>query len=196
MYPRHLTTLYASHPEVRVLFPALPDFLRNIGSGTGSTQHRECNWGLLGRKCSGSGLESLENGCRDPSRWPRGTVYPQKLALTSPTSDGLSVGIVLSRTQATEFSFFSLVHDSSLRMVGAQRFEPSQSFLEFAQLWFHDQLLDIPVPYTTEDRESMRQLIPLRWDSPCKFRNCFLKQLELWSLRSPDFSLFYENEPT
>jgi hypothetical protein len=31
---------------------------------------------------------------------------PQKLALTSPTSGGRSVGIVGSRTQATEFSFF------------------------------------------------------------------------------------------
>jgi hypothetical protein len=29
----------------RVRFPALPDFLRNSGSGTGSTQPRECNWG-------------------------------------------------------------------------------------------------------------------------------------------------------
>jgi hypothetical protein len=32
--------------------------------------------------------------------------YPQKLALTSPTSSGRSVGIVCSRTQALEFSFF------------------------------------------------------------------------------------------
>jgi UbiD family decarboxylase len=30
------------------------------------------------------------------------TLYPQKLALTSPTSGGRSVGIVRSRTQATE----------------------------------------------------------------------------------------------
>ena len=30
--------------------------------------------------------------------------YPQKLALTSPTGVGRSVGIVLSRTKATEFS--------------------------------------------------------------------------------------------
>jgi hypothetical protein len=29
-------------------------------------------------------------------------LYPQKLALTSPTSGGLSVGIVRSRTKATE----------------------------------------------------------------------------------------------
>jgi hypothetical protein len=62
---------------------------------------------LLERKSSGSGLENREYGHRDPSRWPRGTLYPQKLALTSPTSGGRSVGIVRSRTQATEFSFFN-----------------------------------------------------------------------------------------
>jgi hypothetical protein len=59
---------------------------------------------LLRRKSSGSGLEIREYGHRDPSRWPRGTLYPQKLALTSPTSGGRPVGIVRSRTQATEFS--------------------------------------------------------------------------------------------
>jgi len=31
-------------------------------------------------------------------------LYPQKLALTSPTDSGHSVGIVRSRTKATEFS--------------------------------------------------------------------------------------------
>jgi hypothetical protein len=60
---------------------------------------------LLGRKSSGSGLENLEYCSRDPSRWPRATNSPQKLALTSPTSGGRSIGIVRSRTQATEFSF-------------------------------------------------------------------------------------------
>jgi hypothetical protein len=59
---------------------------------------------LLGRKSSGSGLENREYGRRDSSRCPRGTLYPQKLALTSLTSGGLSVGVVRSRTQATEFS--------------------------------------------------------------------------------------------
>jgi hypothetical protein len=34
-------------------------------------------------------------------------LYPQKLALTSPTGGGRSVGIVLSRTKATEFSLES-----------------------------------------------------------------------------------------
>jgi len=33
-------------------------------------------------------------------------LYPQKLALTSPTGGGHSVGIVCLRTKATEFSFF------------------------------------------------------------------------------------------
>jgi hypothetical protein len=33
----------ATDPEARVRFPALPDFLRSSGSGTGSTQPREYN---------------------------------------------------------------------------------------------------------------------------------------------------------
>ena len=36
-------------------------------------------------------------------------LYPQKLALTSPTGGGRSVGIVRSRTKVTEF-FFNLRH--------------------------------------------------------------------------------------
>jgi hypothetical protein len=32
----------ATGPEVRVRSPALPDFLRSSGSGTESTQPREC----------------------------------------------------------------------------------------------------------------------------------------------------------
>jgi hypothetical protein len=43
----------------------------------------------------------------DPLRWPRDILYPQKLALTSPTSGGRSVGIVRLRTKSTQFS---LVH--------------------------------------------------------------------------------------
>jgi hypothetical protein len=38
----------------------------------------------------------------------RDTLYPPKLALTSPTSGGGSVGIVRSRTKTTEFSFVRL----------------------------------------------------------------------------------------
>jgi hypothetical protein len=57
---------------------------------------------LLGRKSSGSGLENREYGRKDALRLQRGTLYPQKMALTSPTSGGRSVIIVRWRTQATE----------------------------------------------------------------------------------------------
>jgi hypothetical protein len=52
-----------------------------------------------------AGQESREYDHMDPSRSPRGTLYSQKLALTSPTSGS----IVHSWTQAMEFSisFFS-----------------------------------------------------------------------------------------
>jgi hypothetical protein len=53
---------------------------------------------LIERKSSGSGQEIRDYGRRDPSRWPCGTLYPQKLALSSPTRGGRTVGIVRSRT--------------------------------------------------------------------------------------------------
>jgi hypothetical protein len=54
------------------------------------------------------------NGRGDPLRWPRDTLHPRKLALTSPTSGSHSVGIVRLRTETTEFVFFcmSIVHVS------------------------------------------------------------------------------------
>jgi hypothetical protein len=48
------------------------------------------------------GLEIREYGRRELSHWPRGTLYPQKLALTSPTSGGRSFGMVRLQTKATE----------------------------------------------------------------------------------------------
>jgi hypothetical protein len=60
---------------------------------------------LLGRKSSGSCLETENTAigirCADHAT----LFYLKTLALTSPTSGGRSVGIVCSRTQATEFSF-------------------------------------------------------------------------------------------
>jgi hypothetical protein len=60
---------------------------------------------LIGRKSSGSCPENREYSLRDPSRCPRGTIYTQKLALTTLKSSGRSVGIVRSWIQTTEFSF-------------------------------------------------------------------------------------------
>ena len=45
-------------------------------------------------------------------------LYPQKLALTSPTGGGRSVGIVRSRTKATEFFFVLEEIDLSLSSAG------------------------------------------------------------------------------
>jgi hypothetical protein len=55
-----------------------------------------------------SGLGIREYCREDPLCWPRNTLYPQMLALTSPTSGERSVGIVRLRTQATEFVWFVL----------------------------------------------------------------------------------------
>jgi hypothetical protein len=64
------------------------------------------------------GLESRECGSKDPLRWPR---YPQKLALTSLSGGGRSVGIVRSRTQAT--SFFVLIATTDGMQAGELGFD-------------------------------------------------------------------------
>ena len=48
-------------------------------------------------------------------------LYPQKLALTSPTGGGRSVGIVRSRTKATEFFFMSF--HSNIGYVNAPEYQ-------------------------------------------------------------------------
>jgi hypothetical protein len=60
---------------------------------------------LLESESSGSGLENWEYGRKDQLLWPRDTLYSQKLALNTPTSGCRSVGIVRTRTQATEFIY-------------------------------------------------------------------------------------------
>jgi hypothetical protein len=46
-------------------------------------------------------------------RWPRDTFYPLKLALTSPTSGGRSVGIVRSRTEAPDYVYLVSVTNNN-----------------------------------------------------------------------------------
>jgi hypothetical protein len=64
---------------------------------------------LLQRKVAAPVLKTEINGRGDSLRWPRDTLYPQKLALTSLTSGGHSVGIVRLRTKAPEFVFHFIV---------------------------------------------------------------------------------------
>jgi hypothetical protein len=59
---------------------------------------------LLERKSSDSDLENHKYGRKDLVTLT--ILYQLKLALTSLTSGSRSVGIVRSRTQATDFSFF------------------------------------------------------------------------------------------
>jgi hypothetical protein len=80
-------------------------------------------------RSSGSSLEKREYGRGDPMRRPLDTLYPQKLALTSPTYGGRSVGIIHLRAKTTEFvCLFFVVSDicllkksSFLRAVGSSR---------------------------------------------------------------------------
>jgi hypothetical protein len=69
---------------------------------------------LLGRNSSGSGLEYREYGRRDLS--PHGILYPQKSALTSPTSGDCSVSIVHSQTKATFFLLTTVLEDLPVSM--------------------------------------------------------------------------------
>jgi hypothetical protein len=60
----------------------------------------------LNEKVAAAVYKTEINGRGNSLRWPRNTLHQQRLALTSPTSGGHSLGIVRLRTTATEFSFF------------------------------------------------------------------------------------------
>ena len=66
-------------------------------------------------------------------------LYPQKVALTLPTGSGRSVGIVRSRTKATEFSLVSLVMWTYLTYVSGsnaflKKIRPNEEYAE-AYIW-------------------------------------------------------------
>jgi hypothetical protein len=74
-----------------------------VGLERGSLSFVSTTEELFERKSSGSGLEIREYGRRESVTLTTWHPLSAKLGLTSPTSDGRSVG---SRTQVTEFSFF------------------------------------------------------------------------------------------
>jgi hypothetical protein len=91
-------------PEAWVRFPALPAKKKVVGLERGPLSHVSTTEELLDRKVAAP-VQKTENtavGIRHADH-----VTPsirKKLAIISPTSGGLSVSIVRSRTQAMEFS--------------------------------------------------------------------------------------------
>jgi hypothetical protein len=61
-------------------------------------------------RCISSDLENREYGRWETLHCRRYTRYPQKLRLASQTSGGRSIGIVHTRTKATEFDFVSVAY--------------------------------------------------------------------------------------
>jgi hypothetical protein len=57
----------ATDPEVRVQFPALPDFLRSVGSGKGYTQPHEYKREATSKNSRSYGLENRECDHKDSS---------------------------------------------------------------------------------------------------------------------------------
>jgi hypothetical protein len=120
-----VSVLYCSYFKMLLYMPPLWSsgqsyWLQIQGSGYNSRRYQifwevvGLEWGplslvsiteeLLERKISVSCLEIREYSRRDSSPWPRDILCPQTLALIWPTSSSCSVGLVRSRTQATEFS--------------------------------------------------------------------------------------------
>jgi hypothetical protein len=83
---------------------------KSSASGTGSTQPREYNWGATWWKSSGSCIENREYGLGIHHADHVAPSIRKKFSIKSPTSGGRSVGIVRSRTQTMEFSFFFGCH--------------------------------------------------------------------------------------
>jgi hypothetical protein len=84
-------------------------FWEVVGLERGPLSHVTTIEELLERKSSGSGLGSREYGSRDPSLWPRGSLYLQTLTLTWPISGYRSVSIVRSQTKAAELSPYHIL---------------------------------------------------------------------------------------
>jgi hypothetical protein len=75
---------------------------------------------LLGIKNSDSGLEIREYGRREQPRWPRGTLYPQKLTLTSPTSGGQYSSLADSGYSVFSVLFILCITSPPLHRTGNQ----------------------------------------------------------------------------
>jgi hypothetical protein len=86
------------------------------------------------------GLEIREYGRGDPLCCSRDTLYPQTLALTSPTIGGLSVGIVRLRTQATEFfliHYFGCNYRLHITWLYTNKFGGTKLKRNYTSIWWY-----------------------------------------------------------
>jgi hypothetical protein len=83
---------------------------------------------LLERKCSESGLENRDYDRRGSAALTTRHLYQEKVALTSPTSGGRSVGIVRSRTQAANGKEF-------VESVSVQQFSVREMCPELSEIF-------------------------------------------------------------
>jgi hypothetical protein len=95
---------------------------------------------LLGRNSSGPSLENSEYSHGDLLCWPRDTLYPQKLALTSPTCGGHLVGTVGSQPKATEFFFMSRYEN---KLSNKETFWSSHQLITFFTHLLDDQITSL-----------------------------------------------------
>jgi hypothetical protein len=86
-----------------VRFPALPDFWVVVGPERGPLSLVSIIEELLERTVAAPVYKTEINGRGESLRWPHDTLYPLKLALTSPRNGGRSVGIVRWRTKPRSF---------------------------------------------------------------------------------------------
>jgi hypothetical protein len=151
----------SSWPQIqrsRVRFPALPDFLRNSGSGTGSTQPREDNWGTISRKQRLRSRKPKLTTVGYSLRWPRDTLYALNLALTSPTSGGCSLGIVRWPTEAPEFVFVCFLYFVFLTSAVTTWFSDTLHLCACSFFFFLQDETQMSTPYTTV-RPSRKHII-------------------------------------
>jgi hypothetical protein len=83
----------AAGSEVLCSIPGATTFSEKQLVWNGVLSLVKINEELLERKSSGSGFRKQINGCGEPFRCQRKPLYPQNLALTSPTIGGRSVHI-------------------------------------------------------------------------------------------------------
>jgi hypothetical protein len=121
----------------RFRFPALPDFLRS--RVWNRVEVHSASWGqlrsYLNEKVPAPVQKTEINGSGNSLHWPRNTLYPQRSALTLPTSDGRSVSIVRLRTKATGFSFLMQCQLKSKPKLRSSGCWGPRRFLFLSGLW-------------------------------------------------------------